>query len=166
MVNWLESRIVSDPKWPQCLITLVPPYFQPSSPREISDVDWEVQPLRGLSRAFLLNSGAQGLHEGSADRGLLPCGQAFAFPFISFEPKIAVSLIGWNIYYTYIYTYLCPKPCILGASCPEINIWHSGFSSCFYRTHSVLCALPSLCSHAFMWRMLRSMPKTCLHWFM
>lgn len=31
--------------------------------------------------------------------------------------------------------------------------------------HSVLCALPSLCSHAFVGHVLKSMPKTCLHWF-
>lgn len=27
MVSWVESRIVSDPKWPQCLITFAPSVF-------------------------------------------------------------------------------------------------------------------------------------------
>lgn len=166
MVSWVESRIVSDPKWPQCLITFAPSVF----PAQLSKRNfryWLRDPAsQGTLQSFPPELGCPGLAWefcwGGVGSGLqlLPYSQAFAFPFISFVPKIAMFL-----WLAEKYIYLCPQPCILRASCPEINIWQSGVSLCFYRMHSVLCALPSLCSHAFVGHVLKSMPKTCLHWF-
>lgn len=85
------------PKWPRCFVTPAPTPFPAHLSKRNVRCWWRDTASSVLSRASLLNAGAQSLHEISADWSLerLPCSQAFAFSSILFLTQSCnVYLIG------------------------------------------------------------------------
>lgn len=157
MLSQVESRIVLAPKWPQSCVTLAPSLFQPSSPRASSD---ERPSLLVTVQGCPPELGCPEL----AWVLLIEVWRASAVVrlwfFLSscFNPKLECFL-EWkkNIH-------SCAEHCTLRASVLK-KIHDIVVSLCAWSLmHSVPCALPSLCSHAVVWHMLKSTPKTCLHW--